>query len=325
MDSSLLSTTPITSSREQAIDSYRALLKRKKDTKRKNNMMQTKIANYVRKNKIDLGNNIANCSNLSSEEEAVMYEDLLNKLRTINETEVNETNEMNEELAMIKMSKAKIERKISAVEEQFKEAKSKIIKQAKDSKTGKTISQNFILATGKVEKEKKLEMRRLLLRYLREKNRLEQVESEHREDYQFSTSDPNLSSQLAMENALCFAELEKVSDKDVKTKYRISESIVMMSHIHMKLHFLNMGANMLEAQKSILKATEDERKAELKKAKCDAEKLYKERANLENRALLVANLKLLRDYKQTSDQLEINIQNNKKLKKILGHWWEGLD
>ena len=90
MASSIMSTTPVTSSREQAIDSYRALLKRKKDTKRKNNMIQTKIAHYVRKNKIDLESNLTNFSKLSSEEEVIMYEDLLNELRTINETEINE-------------------------------------------------------------------------------------------------------------------------------------------------------------------------------------------------------------------------------------------
>ena len=82
-------------------------------------MIQTKIAHYARKNKIDLESNLTNCNNLSSEEEAIMYEDLLNKLRTINETEINETNGMNEELTIIEVNRNKIERKIKVVDEHF--------------------------------------------------------------------------------------------------------------------------------------------------------------------------------------------------------------
>ena len=41
-------------SREQVIDNYKLLLKKKKDLTRKNRAVQTKIAQYVRKNKIDL-------------------------------------------------------------------------------------------------------------------------------------------------------------------------------------------------------------------------------------------------------------------------------
>ena len=40
--------------REQAIDNYKALLKKKKDLGRKNRALQTKISQYIRKNKIDL-------------------------------------------------------------------------------------------------------------------------------------------------------------------------------------------------------------------------------------------------------------------------------
>ena len=40
--------------REQSIDNYRALLKKKSDLTRKNRAMQTKIAQYIRKNKIDI-------------------------------------------------------------------------------------------------------------------------------------------------------------------------------------------------------------------------------------------------------------------------------
>ena len=40
--------------RDQAIEHYKALLKKKKDLGRKNRALQTKISQYIRKNKIDL-------------------------------------------------------------------------------------------------------------------------------------------------------------------------------------------------------------------------------------------------------------------------------
>ena len=40
--------------REQSIENYKGLLKKKKDLARKNRALQTKIAQYIRKNKIDL-------------------------------------------------------------------------------------------------------------------------------------------------------------------------------------------------------------------------------------------------------------------------------
>ena len=44
--------------RDQAIETYKALLKKKKDLSRKNRALQTKISQYIRKNKIDLEGNI---------------------------------------------------------------------------------------------------------------------------------------------------------------------------------------------------------------------------------------------------------------------------
>ena len=40
--------------RDEAIDNYKVLLKKKKDLTRKNRGLQTKLAQYIRKNKIDL-------------------------------------------------------------------------------------------------------------------------------------------------------------------------------------------------------------------------------------------------------------------------------
>jgi cell division protein FtsB len=320
----LLSTTPATTSREQAIENYKALLKKKKDINRKNKAIQTKIGHFLRKNNIDLAGSVTNLSNLNSEEEATLYGELFDKLKGITEDLVRETTEFDEEGSEIESSRKKTERQINLVEEQFKDIKTKITKNARDSQTNKPIPSELLLTIAKIEKEKELELRKLMLTKFREHNRLMQVERAHREDFMFSSSNAPLSSQLAMENALCQAEIDRAVERDIDVRQRIVESIVMMSHIGMKFHFLKEGINKLEAQNDVLKKTMNVRKEQLRNVKADEEKLSTEKANLEDKAVLLSNMKLLRDYKQTSQLLQAEMDNNTKLRKVLGHWWEGL-
>ena len=71
-----------TSSRDQAIETYRSLLKKKKDLTRKNRALQTKIAQFARKHKVDLCGNIE-LSETSSETDAKLYNDLLDQLKNV--------------------------------------------------------------------------------------------------------------------------------------------------------------------------------------------------------------------------------------------------
>ena len=75
-------TLSATNSREQAIDQYKALLKKKRDLTRKNRAVQTKIAQYVRKHKIDLTGNV-DLAETSYEEDVRIYNGLLDKLKNI--------------------------------------------------------------------------------------------------------------------------------------------------------------------------------------------------------------------------------------------------
>ena len=68
--------------REQAIDQYKALLKKKKDLTRKNRAVQTKIAQYARKHKIDLTGNV-DLAETTPEEDAKIYNGLLDQLKNI--------------------------------------------------------------------------------------------------------------------------------------------------------------------------------------------------------------------------------------------------
>ena len=84
---SLLSASPTT--REQAIERYTALVKKRRDIARKNLAVQTKIAQYLRKNKIDLTSTKCGLENMTSEEEKKEYDKLLKVLRDINDDQAN--------------------------------------------------------------------------------------------------------------------------------------------------------------------------------------------------------------------------------------------
>ena len=64
------------------------MLKKKKDLTRKNRAVQTKIAQYVRKHKIDLTGNV-DLADTTPEEDAKIYNDLLDQLKNITHEKAN--------------------------------------------------------------------------------------------------------------------------------------------------------------------------------------------------------------------------------------------
>ena len=62
-------------------------------------MVQTKIAHYLRKNKIDLTLTMSSLDNMTSLEEKKEYEKLLKKLKEITENQVRETTDFYEEIS----------------------------------------------------------------------------------------------------------------------------------------------------------------------------------------------------------------------------------
>ncbi len=53
-------------------------------------------------------------------------------------------------------------------------------------------------------------------------------------------------------------------------------------------------------------------------------KLQIQKNELEDKAGMLANSKLLVDYQNTLDCFETTTKRNGRLKKRLGHWWQGL-
>ena len=133
-------------------------------------MVQTKIAHYLRKNKIDLTLTMSSLDNMTTLEEKKEYEKLLKKLKEITDNQVRETTDFHEEISDTESHKNKIESKINHTEIAFKETKSKVFRSAKDSQTNEQIHPEVISSIEKQETYKETELRKLRLANLCEQN-----------------------------------------------------------------------------------------------------------------------------------------------------------
>lgn len=91
----------MSSIREQAIEKYTALTRHKRELLRRNQKIQTKIAQHLRKNKIELTSSTGQA--LGEEEEKGEYTRLLQELADIMENSERENTEFDQEMADIQV------------------------------------------------------------------------------------------------------------------------------------------------------------------------------------------------------------------------------
>ena len=92
----------MSSIREQAIEKYTALTRHKRELLRRNQKIQTKIAQHLRKNKIELS--LSSGQALGEEEEKAEYTRLLQELADLMENSERENTEFDQEMADIQVS-----------------------------------------------------------------------------------------------------------------------------------------------------------------------------------------------------------------------------
>lgn len=319
---SLLSTSP--STREQAIERYSALVKKRRDIARKNLMLQTKIAQYVRKNKIDLTSTKCSLENMTPEEEKKEYETLVKIIRDVTNNQVKETAAFVEELSHVDAEKNKIDSKIDRNEEDLEEIKAKVFRTARNSQTNLPIHPELLSTLHKQEIFKDKELRKLRLSHIREQNRLEEVSRGAGCSSVEAGSERALCGTLQMENDLYTEQLDRREETSQDIRRGTAKSIVMISHVAMKLHFVKIDVEKMQNEEVALRGKLNELREDLLSVKDRTRILESERRDMENKMVLLANTKLLQDYKETSHLLILELETNDKLRKCLGQWWEGL-
>ena len=117
------------------------------------------------------------------------------------------------------------------------------------------------------------------------------------------------------------------------------ENIVVTSHTRLKKHFLNVEIDKLVEKFQLantkflqLKNNLDSQKAlyyqQISEKHCLGIYLIKEEKchlfkSLEGQAGMLTNIPMLRDFKQTEEEVENHARFNKKMTFKLRNWWEG--
>ena len=172
---------------------------------------------------------------------------------------------------------------------------------------------------------KDAELRKLRLLRIRELSRLRKVLTDSNEGLGGANPYVNVCSQLRMENDLYYGELDRGEDLNYDMKKNIARNIVFISHIAMKLHFVTESVSKLEEQNVMLNMQFMNKRETLFKIKDLKRALEEEIKDKQEQFELLTNTKLLKDFKMTDDLLSQELENNSRLLKVLGHWWEGFD
>ena len=84
-------------------------------------MLQTKIAQFVRKNNIKLASTKCSLENMTAEEEKNEYEKLLKDLKDLTNDPVKEGADFTEELSCVETQRNRVDSNVEKTEEEFEE------------------------------------------------------------------------------------------------------------------------------------------------------------------------------------------------------------
>ena len=129
---------------------------------------------------------------------------------------------------------------------------------------------------------------------------------------------------MALENAVCGTELERVEDRDQQLRRGIVQAVVMASHVGLRTHFLSLETERLAMVEAELAARLAGLRITVMKVAGAARTLQHQQEGLTSQAGLLTQLPLLRDYQQTRQRLQQEREGNTARQLVLGNWWEGL-
>ena len=298
--------------RDQAIEKYLALTKHKRELQRKNQKVQTKIAQHLRKNKIEFTSSTPAGQVLTEDEEKAEYAKLLQELANITETKERENTEFEQEINDIQNKKKKVDRDIRKIENDFESTKTKVVKTAKDSQTGSPMSMEAVHEINKRLAEKESELRLLRLNQIKTREKLKKLEELHKPKAMDKSQAKR--EELNLENKVYSDKLEEGEDKMASLRHKIAGDVVMLSHLAMKLYYVKMDTEQLGTEDEQLTQKLDNLKQEIIFLKSAKMELIGEKEELAEKAGMIANTILLGDFKDTKEEFESEINLNEKLR-----------
>jgi len=308
----------VSSIRDQAIEKYMGLTRHKRELLRKNQKIQTKISQHLRKNKIELSTSSGVV--MTEEDERAEYARLLQELADVMETMDRENNEFEQEMTDVQGRKRKTDRDIHKLENELESLRSKVLKSAKDSQTGSTIGMETVHEINKKLANKESELRLLRLNQIRNKLKLKKQETIHKP--MIVDNKTAKREELNLENKVYSDKLEDSEDKMASLRHAIAGDVVMLSHLAMKLYYVRMDTEQLDAEDTHLNTRMEDLKMEIIKLKRENMDLQEEKETLGEKAGMIANTELLGDFKLTEVECDKKNEDNIKLLSKIKHFYD---
>jgi len=195
-----------------------------------------------------------------------------------------------------------------------------VLKSAKDSQTGSTIGMETVHEINKKLANKESELRLLRLNQIRNKLKLKKQETIHKP--MIVDNKTAKREELNLENKVYSDKLEDSEDRMASLRHAIAGDVVMLSHLAMKLYYVRMDTEQLDAEDTHLNTRMEDLKMEIIKLKRENMELQEEKETLGEKAGMIANTELLGDFKLTEVECDKKNEDNIKLLSKIKHFYD---
>lgn len=313
--------------REELIERYRQSLHEQKAVKDLNLQLQTKLAEYFRRKKVEASDQQTTRSSISGivsdsstdyEQKYIKYisdiSDLRHQCKVMQSSYTEQINEM-------KILCQKKQEEVDKAYQDFTEFKYNVGRKAINTRTGKPISSKELSSMFTTEKNKEAMVREVRLENIKLRNQLSKVEALLRSRDELSEGLHLIDfEQLKIENQTFNQKIEERNEELSKLKRKISNTVQIITHIREKLQAV-LDSN--ACQKKILDSIDRDlslNKDHLTKIRKARELLKTENAKLRRSCGLLGRNALLLNYEDSFDSVVNKRQSLEETKRITANY-----
>ncbi|VDO54487.1 unnamed protein product [Schistosoma margrebowiei] len=313
--------------REELIEKYRQCLHEQKTVKDLNLQLQTKLAEYFRRKKVEASDQqntrssiigTVSDSSIDYEQKYIKYisniSDLRHQCKVMQSCYTEQINEM-------KTLCQKRQEEFDKAYQEFTEFKYNVGKKAINTRTGKPISSKELSSMFTTEKNKEAMVREVRLENIKLRNQLSKVEALLKSKDELSEGLHLIDfEQLKIENQTFNQKIEERNEELNKLKQKISNTVQIITHIREKLQAV-LDSN--ACQKKILDSIDRDlslNKDNLTKIKKTRELLKNENDKLRRSCGLLGRNALLLNYEDSFDSVVNKRQSLEETKRITANY-----
>ncbi|KAK4469681.1 hypothetical protein MN116_007209 [Schistosoma mekongi] len=297
-------------SREELIEKYKQSVNEQKIVRELNLQLQTKLAEYFRRKKIEAVDQESTRSSISGStgDPTIDYEQKYNKYLS-NLADLHHQHKMmqvsyNKQIEELKSLCETKQAEVDKAHAEFMKFKYNIGKKSLYSQTGKPINPKVLSSIFTTEQNKEATVREVRLENIKLKNELAKLESQLKSKSELSEGMHLIDfEQLKIENQTYNEKIEERNEEISKLKHKISNTVQIMTHVKEKLQaVLEDNINQRKKLDDIemdLKLNRDQ----LAKMKQTKERLRAENARLRRSCGLLGKNDLLLNYEDLFDSV----------------------